>query len=111
MVKYKIILSNKFQKELNNLYYYINYFLQEPEIAKKNYNEIMNSIKSLEYNPERYIKLYLHQEQNLRRMIVKNYIIIYKVEKSKRNVFILHIFHRESKLFKSNLIQIFLKSV
>lgn len=92
MNKYKIVMSENFDKELENIYYYIKYILLEPNIAKKLYNKILNKIFSLEYFPEGYPKLFPNI-QNIRKLFVNNYLIVYYVDNQKRFVNILHIYH------------------
>lgn len=92
MIKYEIITTDTFEKELQNIFHYINFHMQEPIIAKNLYNKIINSISKLNYFPERYFKLKNCKTANVHRLIVNNYVIIYKIS-SLNHVYILHIFH------------------
>lgn len=93
--KYTIYPTRTFKMELKNILYYIKYKLKEPILAKKIYLTILNIISSLTFMPERFMKLStkLNKSNNLRRLIVNNYIIIFEVKTNTHQVFILHIFH------------------
>ena len=93
MINYKIIISSSFEKELQNIFYYINFFLREHTTAKYFYNKVINSISTLSYFPERFPKLSNNKNSNFRRLLIDNYIIIYEVNNTLEQVHILHIFH------------------
>ena len=46
-------MTDAFEKELEHIYNYINYFLQEPIVAKRIYNKIIDGIYSLRYFSQR----------------------------------------------------------
>lgn len=93
MRKYNIIWSPNFKRELESIYNYICNKLNAKIIADNLYNQIINQIYSLKYYPERYQKLNI-KDENIRRLIVNNYIIIYKINDIfPDQVYILHIFH------------------
>ena len=89
---YIIKTTGTFEKEFNNIIYYISKVLKEKEIAKKFYIRVKESIQSLDYNPEKFQKIDKNSE--IRRMIIKNFIILYSVDNISREVSILHIFNR-----------------
>ena len=101
MDKYTIKHSPSFEKELNNIYRHILFKLKEPMIASKLYDKIKNTIISLEYFPERYMKIsnFNHKDRNMRKLIIEKYIIIYEVNKNIRRSFYLTYFSLNSKLF------------
>lgn len=55
--KYSILYQYEAQKELIELHNYISENLQEPKIANRLINKILNSITILKYFPEAYPKL------------------------------------------------------
>ncbi len=102
MDEYKINLTLQFQDELDKIYYYIYYSLHAPKTANKLHQKIKKSVYSLNFSPERYSKIYgLNnlKNENIRKMPVDNYIIIYQVNNLSRQVFILHIFHGKQNYF------------
>ena len=84
--KYKIIWSPNAYKDLQNIYSYIKYCLKEKNIANKTVQKILYSISSLNYFPERYIKLKSSKFEirNIRKMYTYKYNIIYEVNEKFR---------------------------
>jgi len=93
--KYTILLTWTFEKEFEEILIYIKYKLKEPKIAKKIYKKVISEINSLQFMPERYKRVQIKSDkaQNIRKMIINNYVIIYEVDNNYGQVFILHIFH------------------
>ena len=87
--KYNINWSPNFQRELGNIYSYINNVLQEHTTAVKLYDSIITEIYSLNYSPEKFPKIYnfKFKNRNLRKFIIKKFVIIYEVDKQKRRSF------------------------
>lgn len=96
MVKQYEIRFDKFAKqELKKIHHYISEILLEPQIANKLVIKISNSIINLKYYPEAFPMLYnLNQ---VRKLIVKNYNILYSINKNQKIVYILHIYHKAQK--------------
>ena len=90
--KYKIIWSPTFKNELDNICSYISEELKEPKIAKKFYLKIIEKLNSLKIFPERHISMKV-KNIAFRKLLWKNYVIIYQINFRTREVFILHIFH------------------
>ena len=84
--KYNINWSPNFQKELGNIYSYINNVLNEHTTAVKLYDTIITEKYTLHYLPEKFPKIYnfKFKNRNLRKFIIKKFIIIYEVDKQKR---------------------------
>lgn len=93
--EYTIKPTPSFEIELENAYRYIAYKLKEPITAKRFYNKVIKEIYSLQYFPERYVKInnYKDKNRNLRKILIDKYVIIYEVNKIYMEVSILHIFH------------------
>lgn len=84
-----------FKKELRNIYEYITDELKSEKIAIKLIKTISNKIKILEVFPFAY-KLYKKEENfEYRKFIVKNYIIIYKINLKEKEIRILHIYNQK----------------
>ena len=84
--KYIIKPSPSFENELQETYLYIKFKLKEPITAKRIYKTVKKEIYSLQYFPERHIKItnYKDKVRNLHRLLIYNYIIIYEVDNNKR---------------------------
>lgn len=79
--KYKILPTSTFKKELKKITNYFKNKLKEPSLSKQFYTKVIAEINSLEYMPERYVKIpdFKNKTRNLRRLILDNYVIIYQV--------------------------------
>ena len=64
--KYNINWSPNFQRELGNIYSYINNVLQEHTTAVKLYDSIITEIYSLNYSPEKFVIIYEVDKQKRR---------------------------------------------
>lgn len=87
--KYAIHPSNTFKRELKEILYYFKQKLKDPMIAKNFYKNVIKEINSLEFMPERHIKItnYKDKNRNLHRLLIYNYVIIYEVENDTRSSF------------------------
>lgn len=86
MKKYRIIWSPEFNKELNDILYYITFKLKEPIVSKKFFKKVLKHLTTLEYFPEGYSKLSLNNKI-YRKLIVDKYTIIYQVKNNMRTSF------------------------
>lgn len=95
MEKYKVVMSNQAEKELSNIISYITSVLLEPNIAKKLLNKITEAINDLEIFPERcsVISDEYTIREDIRKYIVDNYIIIYRINPELKRVEISHIYY------------------
>lgn len=105
--KYKINQTNKFENELRNIFDYLYFNLKEPRTAENMLKLIINKIYSLQYFPEKYPKLNNSPNKNLRKLYVKNYIIIYEVNHLIRSNFYFTYFSLFTRLFLQDLIIFF----
>lgn len=87
--KYAIFPSATFKIELKEIIYYFKQKLKEPIIANNLYKKIIKEINSLEFMPERHIKItdYKDKKRNLHRLLIYNYVIIYEVVNDTRSSF------------------------
>ena len=94
MTNYDLIFSPEFTKDLNDTFNYITLTLSNEQAAKKLMKEIDNAIINLKTMPEMYP---LSPEPldilGYRKIIIKNYIIIYSVDKKRGEVDLLRCFY------------------
>lgn len=100
MTEYDIILSPLFNRDLENIFNYIFFSLNEPQVAINFKSKVACKIASLKYFPNRYSKILIHNIQ-YRKMPIGKYIIIYDVNFSKKQVNILHIYHSTQNYLKT----------
>lgn len=90
--EYQIKLEKSAIRELEHIYYYISENLQEPKIASRLVSKIFNAISILKYYPEAYLKL--ENLSQIRKLVFKNYNILYSVNKKSKEIYILHIYYK-----------------
>ena len=83
MDKYNIEYSKESKQDLISIKQYIKYNLQEPKTAQKLILKIRNEINNLKHNPEIYpiIDDDLIKKIEIRKLIVNNYIVFYRIKK------------------------------
>lgn len=94
MTNYDLIFSPEFVKDLNNTFEYILLTLSNELAAKKLMKEIDDSIMNLQTSPEMYpLSGEPLDALGYRKIIIKNYIIIYSIDKKNSNVYLLRCFY------------------
>ena len=86
MDEYEIISTQDFEEEFENMYCYFKFFLKANKMANTFYQTIIDSIFSLKYFPKRYHKInnFSKNNKDIRKSIIKKYIIIYEINEQKR---------------------------
>lgn len=79
--KYEVILSIKAKEDLKSIIYYIKNNLKEPDIANKYAKMLKDEIKTLSYSPQRnaIIDNNIIKELKIRKLVIKNYIVFYRI--------------------------------
>ena len=84
--------------DLDKIHKYIVNELKEEKIAQKMVQKIMQSIKMLEDFPFAHKLLRKTKNFEYRKIKIKNYIIIYKINLKKKEINILHIYNQKQKI-------------
>lgn len=89
--KYVVKLYTRAYQDLDNIYTYIAETLLEPGTALDMVDELEEAIFSLEQLPERGAirRVGAYKDGNYRQLFVKNYCIIYRLMKKKKEVHII----------------------
>lgn len=92
--KYQILWTKNFKNELNSIYNYIFVHLKNPIAAENVHSKIIKALHSLQYFPSRHSKVNMMSQngKKLQKIVVDNYIIIYEIDVTNLQIFILHIF-------------------
>lgn len=92
-IKYKVVLTAKAKKELEDIYDYISNSLMADKAAINFMDKIHNSIIRLEKMPEScsLIEQYKEKKYQYRKLIINNYVAIYRIDKQKKIVYIVRI--------------------
>ena len=93
---YKIIFTDEFDEEIQQIYDYISKNLKEKEIADRFISKVYGRIEDLKIFPKMYMKIEkmdrLHNEYH--RLVVNNYIVLYTVDELNQRVIISHIYYK-----------------
>lgn len=101
MMKYMLIFSPEFTKDLDNTFAYISQTLIAPNAAKRLMKEIDGSIMNLKEFPEMYpLCREPLDELGYRKIIIKNYVLIYSVDKTAGAVNLFRCFYGKSDYMK-----------
>ena len=100
-IKYNIIFTKMAKQDLMEIYKYISEKLKEPQIATKLMGKIEKKVSQLQYEPYRCMEIHIKSRNKLyRRLIVENYVVLYRVIEEKRQVIIFHIFNGRKNYLK-----------
>ena len=91
--KYKIIILPQFKKEFYKTFGYISDY--------KIFNQIIQKLQQLESMPQLFAKTEQCDElgRRYRKIIIKQYIILYCIDEQKKHIYISHIFYKKSNYF------------
>ncbi|MBQ3644636.1 MAG: type II toxin-antitoxin system RelE/ParE family toxin [Candidatus Riflebacteria bacterium] len=103
MISYEIIMTPDSENDLIELSDYISDVLLAPKTAISYLREIRNEIKKLENFPKKYAIL---QEEpfyslKIRRFIVNNFFVYYRIDEENRIVYILNIIYYKREQLKA----------
>lgn len=105
--EYKIVITPTAYREIDNIYEYIIEKLYNENAAKNLMREVENSIQNLKNIPKIHGKIEKVDDlkRNYRKIIVKNYIILYTIDEEKDIVYISHMYYRKRDYQNNNLLQ------
>ena len=95
MEKYKILVSESYQRDISSIIKYITNDIDAPLAAADFLDYIEEIVSSLSHMPYRYNLVddpYL-QHKEFRKCIIKNYIVFYNVDENSKTVMIHRILH------------------
>ena len=92
---YSVIYSPQAKDDLMEIYSYIAFDLQAPDIAEKQVNRIRKTIRSLEFMPSRYIVVEWDpwKKMGMHQVPVHNFVVYYVVNDDSRMVTVIRIFY------------------
>ena len=88
----KIKYTPKFNEEIDNIIGFIS--LYSVEKALEFYNSLMAEIQKVKYMPYRFRKNFILDDENVRDLIFKGYVIPFKIDEKNQVIKILSIFKR-----------------
>jgi len=93
--KYEILFSIDAREDIEEITRYIKEVLALPELASIYREELLATIKELEFMPNRFEKVdtkYI-KRNNIRKIIYKNHLTLYATDEEKRKVYVLRVRH------------------
>ena len=94
-IKYKIILTDRAKYDLDDIYNYISKSLMAERAAENLMTRIQDSIMNLADMPEAFsiIEQYKQRDYQYRKLIVNNYLVIYRIDKEQEMVYIVRVIY------------------
>lgn len=93
--EYEVIFTKQAHKEIKEIYRYISKALFAENSAWQLMRALNSKISNIRIFPKMYRKIEI-QNKEYRRLVVKSYIIIYRVNEEKKKIYIVHIFYSKS---------------
>jgi len=95
LIKYIVRMSIKAKKDIQSIVDYIRYELMELSIARKYEKLIKEEIQRLEYSPQKYAAISSDNVKinNTRKLVVKNYIVFYRINEEEKIVNIVRVLY------------------
>lgn len=104
--QYKVIITPTAYKEINKIYDYIKEELYAENAAKNLMKKVEEEVQRLKYAPK--IHTEIEKEDELkriyRRIVIKNYIILYTIDEENNVVFISHMYYGGRNYIDNNLL-------
>ena len=99
--KYKVITLPQFKDEFYKIFGNVLANSKQNKIYYKLFNQIIQKLKLLEDMPRIYAKTEICDElgRRYRKIIIKQYFIIYTIDENNEQVYISHIFYKKSNYF------------
>jgi len=93
--KYKVIITPTAYREINKIYDYIVEDLCAESAAKNLMNKVEQKVQALKFAPKIHIEIDRVDElkRKYRKLIVKNYIILYTIDEENHKVFVSHMYY------------------
>ena len=92
---YKLIVSKEAHRDVDQIVSYIAHELKNTKAAINFFNDVENSYRHVEENPFMYslcgdVRL---EKEGYRKIPIKNYLIIYRVDEAQKDVFVVRIIY------------------
>ena len=93
--EYEVIFTKQAHKEIKEIYRYISKAVFAENSAWQLMRALNSKISNIRIFPKMYRKIEI-QNKEYRRLVVRSYIIIYRVNEEKKKIYIVHIFYSKS---------------
>ncbi len=92
---YNVIITPTAYREISRIYEYITEDLCAENAAKRIMKKVEEEIQKLKYTPRMHqrIKKIDDLKRTYRRIVIKNYVLLYTIDEETRTVFISHMYY------------------
>lgn len=96
--KYKVIITDITLREIQKIYSYISEELFASKVAESLLKKVQKAILGLEFHPDRYVieDQYSNNDRTYHKIIIDNFLILYRINYNDKKVYILHMFYSGS---------------
>ena len=100
--EYKVLITPTAFREISRIYEYISEDLYAEKAAKTLMEKLEQEIQKLKITPEIYaeIEKFDDLKRTYRRMVIKNYEILYTIDQEEKVVYISHMYYRRRNYLK-----------
>lgn len=93
--KYEVIITPTAYKEINKIYEYISENLYAKKAAKDLMRKVEEVVQNLKYAPKIHtiIEKFDEEKREYRRIVIKNFIILYTIDEEKEIVYVTHMYY------------------
>lgn len=93
--QYKVIITPRAFREINKIYDYISGDLYAEKAAKRLMEKVEEEVQRLKYAPEIHtqIEKYDDLKRKYRRIVIKNYVILYTIDEENKIVYVSHMYY------------------
>lgn len=99
--KFKVIILPQFRNEFYKIFGYVFKCPNEQKTYYELLDQIVHKLKQLEDMPQIYAKTEKCDElgRRYRKIIIKQYVILYSIDEQKKQIYLCHIFYKKSNYF------------
>lgn len=104
--QYRVIITQTAYMEINKIYNHIKQELYAENAAKGLMRKVEEEVQKLKYAPKIHIEIEKVDEieRNYRKIVIKNFIILYTINEENKVVFIAHMYYGGRDYMYNNLI-------
>lgn len=104
--QYKVIITPTAYKEINKIYDYITEDLYAKNAAKRLMEKVEEEVQKLKYAPKIHTEIEKFDElkRSYRRIVIKDYIILYTIDEENNVVFVSHMYYGGRNYIDNNLL-------
>ena len=95
--EYKAIITPEAYRAISRIYEYISEDLYAKKVASNLMKLIERAIQYLKYDPKKHKKIERTDDlqRNYRRIVIKNYILLFTIDEIDKKVYVSHMFYKK----------------